>query len=151
MAPSSTRIRSRARASSAVRFSEIGTVMRSGGLLRAIGANAEQMADGEHEAGAVHGVEVKGIDAAFCELLDLAGHHGCRDQLAGIRVVAGAFDFSGEPVRHGGAGAGDEITRLFEIVHRHDAGHDGNIDTTLTHPVEVTQVEIVIEEYLRDG
>src|ERR1700722_14049242 len=112
MAPSSTEMRSRARASSAVRFSETGTVIGSGRLLRAIGANAEQMADGEHEVGAVHGVEVKGVDAAFRQLLDLAGDHGSCDQLAGVRIVVEAFEFFGQPVRHTGAGAGNETARL---------------------------------------
>src|SRR5580765_1894913 len=67
MAPSSTRMRSRAAASRAVRFGEIETLIGSGGFLRAIGADAQQMADREHEVRAVHGIEVKGIDAVFCQ------------------------------------------------------------------------------------
>src|SRR5216684_6706917 len=76
MAPSSTRMRSRAAASRAVRFSETGTVIGSGGFLCALRADAEQMADGEHEVRAVHGVEMKGIDAVFCQFLHLAGRDG---------------------------------------------------------------------------
>src|SRR6267142_3010402 len=69
MAPSSTRMRSRASASRAVRFGETGTVIGSSGFLRAIGANAEQMADREHQVGAGHGVEVEGVDAVLGEFL----------------------------------------------------------------------------------
>src|ERR1700754_4662243 len=64
MAPSSTRMRSRAAASSAERLGN-GYSHVSGGLLCALGTDAEQMADGEHEVGAVHGVEVEGVDAEF--------------------------------------------------------------------------------------
>src|ERR1700754_855652 len=128
MAPSSTRMRSRASASKAVRFGETGTVIGSCGFLRAARANAEQMADREHEIGAVHGVEVEGVDAVLGELLHLAGRDGCGDQLAGLGVVIEAFEFRGEPVRHGGAGAGNEIARLLEVVHGHDARHDRDVD-----------------------
>src|SRR6267154_4579315 len=109
MAPSSTRMRSRARASSAVRLGETGTFMGSRGFLGAIGANTQQMADGEHEIRAVHGVEVKGVDAVFCQFLHLAGGDGGRYQLAGLGIVVEAFELFGEPVGHRGAGTGDEI------------------------------------------
>src|ERR1044071_2328972 len=89
MAPSSTRMRSRAAASRAVRFGEIGTVIGSGGFLCAIGANAQQMADRENEVRAVHGVEMKGIDAVLGELLHLAGRDCRGDQLAGLGGVVG--------------------------------------------------------------
>src|SRR3954465_10606798 len=100
MAPSSTRMRSRAAASRAVRLGETGTVIGSGGFLCALRANAEQMADREHEIRAVHGVEVKGVDAVLGELLHLAGRNGRRHQLAGFGVVVEAFEFFSEPVRH---------------------------------------------------
>ncbi len=38
-------------------------ILRS--LLGGLGANAEQMADREYEIGAVHGVEVEGVDAVL--------------------------------------------------------------------------------------
>src|SRR6478736_3808039 len=103
MAPSSTRMRSRARASRAVRLGETGTLIGSGSFLCAIGPDAQQMADGEHEVGAVHGVEVKGVDAMLGEFLHLAGRHRGRHQLAGFGVVVEAFEFFREPVRHAGA------------------------------------------------
>src|SRR3954469_4059310 len=84
MAPSSTRIRSRAAASRAVRFGDTGTVIGSGSFLCAMGTDAQQMADREHEVRAVHGVEVKGVDALFCQFLHLAGGDSCGDQLAGL-------------------------------------------------------------------
>src|SRR5476649_1207181 len=100
MAPSSTKMRSRAAASRAIRFSETGGVIGSGGFLCALGANTEQMADREHEVRAVHGVEVKGVDAMLGELLHLAGGDGRRHQLAGIGIVIEPFEFLRQPVRH---------------------------------------------------
>src|SRR5882672_10045151 len=103
MAPSSTRMRSRAAASSAVRFSETGTVIGSGGLLCAMGANAQQMADREHKVRAVHGVEVKGIDAVFCQFLHLAGGDSCGHKLSGLGIVVEAVELVRQPCRHRGA------------------------------------------------
>src|SRR5258708_2001703 len=128
MAPSSTRMRSWARASSAVRLGETGTFIGSRGFLGAIGTNPEQMADGEYEIRAGHGVEVKGGGGVFSKFWHWAGRSRCRHQLAGLGIVVEAFDFLGEPVRHAGAGAGDKIAGLLEVVHRHDARHDRNGD-----------------------
>src|SRR5580700_2737890 len=151
MAPSSTRMRSRAAASRAVRLGETGTVIGSGGFLGALGADTEQMADGEHEVRAVHGVEVKGVDAVLGQFLHLAGRNGRGHQLAGVGIVVEAVEFLRKPVRHAGAGAGDEITRLLEIMHRHDAGHDRDRNAAGADAIEVTEVEVVVEEYLGDG
>src|SRR3954464_12302561 len=128
MAPSSTRMRSRASASRAVRLGETGTVIFSGGFLRTGGANAEQMADREPQVGAVHGVEMEGVDAVLGELLHLAGGDRGRHQLAGIGIVVEPVEFFGEPGRHRGARASHEVAGLFEIVHRHDARHDRDRD-----------------------
>src|SRR5258708_15304574 len=100
MAPSSTRMRSWAAASRAVRLGETGTRIGSGSFLCAIRANAEQMADREHEVRAVHGVEVKGIDAVFCQFLHLAGRDGGGHQLARPVVIVEAFQFCRKPFRH---------------------------------------------------
>src|SRR4051794_12106219 len=97
MAPSSTRMRSRASASSAVRFGDTATVMESCGFLRAGRANAEQMADREYEVGAVHGVEMESVDAVLGELLHLAGRHRGRDQLAGVGIVIEPVELFGKP------------------------------------------------------
>src|ERR1700709_177504 len=97
MAPSSTRIRSRASASSSVRFGETGTVIGSSGFLRAARANAEQMADREYEIGAVHGVEMEGVDAVLGEFLHLAGGNRRGDQLAGVRIVVEPVELLREP------------------------------------------------------
>src|SRR3981189_730252 len=127
MAPSSTRMRWRASASNSVRFWEVGTVIGSSSFLCAIGADAQQMADREYEVRAVHGVEMKGIDAVLGELLPLAGRAGGGNQLAGFGVVVEAFELVRQPRWHGGPGAGHEAARLLEIVHRHDARYDRNI------------------------
>src|SRR5580765_7159158 len=86
MAPSSTRMRSPAAASKAVRFGETGAVIGSGSFLCAMGADAQQMADREHEVRAVHGVEVKGVDAVLGELLHLSGCNGGSDQLPRLGI-----------------------------------------------------------------
>src|SRR5260221_2344749 len=101
MAPSSTRMRSRAAASRAVRFGDTGTFIGSSGFLCALRADAEQMADGEHEVRAVHGVEVKGIDAVFCELLHLTGSDGRRHQFSCLGIVVEAVGLFRQPVPHG--------------------------------------------------
>src|SRR5437764_156567 len=90
--------------------------LNSRGFLRAVGANTEQMADREHQVGAVHGVEVEGVDAVLGELLYLAGRDGCRHQLARIGVIVEAVEFFGKPGWHGGAGAGHKAAGLLEIV-----------------------------------
>src|SRR5260370_39200092 len=150
MAPSSTRMRSWARASSAVRLGETGTFIGSRGFLGAIGTNPEQMADGEYEIRAVHGVEVKGVDAVLCQFLHLAGGDGGRHQLAGFGIIVEAFEFLREPVRHAGAGARDKIAGLLEGVHRHDAGHDRNIDAARANTAKVAKEEVAVEAHLRD-
>src|SRR6185437_4116643 len=151
MAPSSTKMRSRAAASRAVRLGEVGMAIGSGGFLCASGADAQQMADRKHEVRAVHGVEMKGIDAVLGELLHLAGRDGGGDQLAGLGVVVEALELVRQPRRHGGAGAGHEAARLLEIVHRHDARHHRDIDAARADAVEVAEVEIVVEEHLGNG
>ena len=87
----------------------------------------------------------------MASFLHLAGGDRGGDQLAGLGIVVEAFEFVGQPVRHGCAGAGHEIARLLEIVHRHDAGHDRDIDAARADAVEVAEVEVVIEEHLGDG
>src|SRR6202165_2382273 len=151
MAPSSTRMRFWARASRAVRLGETDGVIGSGSFLCALRANTEQMADGEHEVRAVHGVEMKGIDAVLGEFLHLAGGDGGGHQFAGVGIVVEALEFLREPVRHGGAGARDKIAGLLEVVHRHDAGHDRNGDAAGANPVEIAKIEVVVEEDLGDG
>ncbi|MGY4367588.1 hypothetical protein ACVW1A_003653 [Bradyrhizobium sp. LB1.3] len=84
------------------------------------------------------------------ELLHLAGRDGGCHQLAGLGVVVEALELRGEPIRHGGAGAGDEGSRLLEIVHGHDARHNRDVDAAGADAVEIAEVEIVIEEHLRD-
>ena len=110
------------------------------------------MADREHEVGAVHGVEVEGIDAALGELLHLAGRDRRRDQLARFRIVVEAFEFFAPASPAPWCRAlGHEVARLLEIVHRHDAGHDRNIDAARADAIEIAKVEVVVEEDLGDG
>src|ERR1700709_1948327 len=99
------------------------------------------MADREYEIGAVHGVEVEGIDAVLGELLDLAGRDRRRDQLACVRIVVEALALFREPRRHAGAGAFGEIRGLLEILPWENARHDRNRNAARPHPVEITEVE----------
>src|SRR6266705_3033429 len=92
MAPSSTRMRSRAAASRAVRFVDTGTLIGSGGFLNAIRADAQQMADHQHQVRAVHRVKIKGIDALFCQLLHLASRNRCGHQFPRLGVVVEPFE-----------------------------------------------------------
>src|SRR3954447_12184719 len=144
MAPSSTRMRSRANASKAVRWAETVTVILSRSFLCAGGANAQQVADREHQVGAVHGVEVEGVDAVLGEFLSLAGRDGGGQELARVRIVVQPVEFFREPCGYGGAGAGREVAGLVEIVHRHDAGHDRKRNAARAPPVEVAKIKIVV-------
>jgi hypothetical protein len=127
------------------------TVIGSGGFLCAIGTNAQQMADREHEVRAVHGVEVKGVDAVLGELLHLAGRNGGGDQLARLGVVVEAFEFVCEPV---GTVVPARVTKLracLKLCIGMMPGTIGNIDAAGADAVEIAEVEVVIEEHLRDG
>src|SRR5581483_10454844 len=87
-------------------------IQASSCFLRAVRTDAKQMADREYEIGAVHGVEMEGVDAVLRKLLHLAGRNGCGHQLSRLGVVVEAVEFLRKPVRHAGAGAGDEIAGL---------------------------------------
>ena len=43
-----------------------------------------------------------------------------------------------------------EILHLLEVLHRQDARHDRDVDAARAHPVEIAEIEIVLEEELRD-
>ena len=80
--------------------------------MRPVRADAEQMADGEHEVRAVHGVEVEILDALLGQLLHLACGDGGGDELAGLGVIVEPFEFRCEPVRHGCAGARGAVASI---------------------------------------
>ena len=110
-----------------------------------------RMADRVDQVGAVHGVEVELGDAAVDQVDHLLGGDRGGDQLARGRIVIEPVEALGEPGRHRGAGARGEIGRRLEILHRQDARHDRDIDAARAHAVEIAEVEIVLEEELRDG
>src|SRR6478752_7525311 len=106
MAPSSTRMRSAARRRSVVsaavfiaktssHFLPCRKRKRSAG--RNVRANAEQVADREHEIGAVHCVEVEIGDAVIDEVQHLLGGDRGGDELARGRIVVEAVEALGEP------------------------------------------------------
>src|SRR5271169_4451569 len=110
MAPSSTRMRSAARRRSVVSAAGVIAETSSHSLpcrkrKRSAGcdvrANTEQVADREHEIGAVHSVEVEIGDAVIDEVEHLFGGDRGGDELARRRIVVEAFEALGEPGRHG--------------------------------------------------
>ena len=68
-----------------------------------------------------------------------------------MTLIVEALETLGQAARHLGAGALGEIAHLLEILHRHDAGHDRNIDARLAHTIDKAQIMLVVEEELGDG
>ena len=114
------------------------------------GPQAQQMADRVDEIGAVHGVEMEIADAAIDQIEHLFGGDRGGDQLARRRIVIEPVEARREPVRHRGAGALGETLRLLEVLHRQDARRDRHVDAARAHAVEIAEIEIVLEEELRD-
>ena len=56
----------------------------------------------------------------------------------------------GQPVRHARAGLRGEICGLLEVLDRHDARHDRNVDPARANLVEIAEIDVVIEEELGD-
>ena len=108
------------------------------------------MADRIDEIGAVHRVEMKIPDAVIDEIENLFGGDRRGDELSRLRIVIEPFETIGEPLRHARAGSLGEIRRLLEILHRHDAWRDRNIESARPHFVEKAQIDFVFEEKLGD-
>ena len=111
---------------------------------------AQQMADRVDEICAVHRVKMKTGDAAIQEIDRLFGGDRGGDQLPCCRIVVEPGEAFGEPSRHRGAGARGENHRRLENLHRQQARHDRDVDATRAHAVEIAEVQIVLEEKLRD-
>src|SRR5215217_7138403 len=109
----------------------------------------EQVTDRVNEIGAVHGVEVKVGDAAVDQIEYLFGRNGRCDQLPRGGVFIQSGETLRQPNRHGSPTALGEICGLLEILHRQNAGHDRDLNPACAYAVEVTKVEIVVEEELR--
>src|ERR1700733_10966173 len=159
--PSGTKMRSWAMRWSVVSIAVRVTITSSCSSGRCLGAcgrtgpvarpQSEEVADGVSEVGTVHGVEMEIAHTVFGEAHHLLSGNGCGDQLACGRVFVEAFEPRSKPVGHGSAGACGEVLCLDEILHRQYAGYDRNIDAGGTRVVEITVVEVVVEEELRDG
>ena len=64
------------------------------------GPQADHVADGEDEVGAVHRVEVEVADAALDQVQHLLGGHRGGDQRVRLRIVVEPVEALGQPGRH---------------------------------------------------
>ncbi len=113
---------------------------------RWLGAQAHQMADREHEIGAVHGVEVQLLHAMVDEVDHLFGADGSRDQPARRGVVLEPLEPVGEPLRHACPRSPGEIGGLLEVLHWKDARHDWNVEPGGCGNVEKAEIGRVVEK-----
>src|SRR5437588_4237218 len=148
MAPSSTRMRSAARRRSACSAGERLKLVSDTCRLFHFRAQAKQVAYCVNQVGAVHGVEMKVGHTAVEKIKHLLGRDCRGNELAGGGVVVEPLEALGEPVRYRGAAARREIFCLLEILHRQDARHDRDKYAAGAHPVEIAEVEIVLEKKL---
>ncbi len=79
----------------------------------------------------------------------LRGHRRC-DEAASLRVIIETLEPVGEPLWHAAPGFFGESGGLFEILHRHDARNDRNIDVPRPQPVEIAQIDPILEKELCD-
>src|SRR3974377_2021226 len=128
-----------------MRYGRNSSIHLSGGRTQ-----TEQMANRVDEIRAVHGVEMERRDAAV-EQVDhlLAGDRG-GDQFARRRIVLETVEALCDPGRHRRARAFRKILRRLEVLYRQNAGHDRDIDAARANAVEIPEVQIVVEEELRD-
>src|SRR5262249_62263098 len=87
-------------------------------------------------------------DAAVDQIENLLGCDCGGYQLARGAVIVEALKAVGDPSRHRSATALGEAGGGLEILHGQNPRYDRNIDPPRTHAVEVTKIEIVIEEEL---
>src|SRR6202020_3339826 len=109
------------------------------------------MADRVDQLGAVHGVKMEIGHALVNEVEHLLGGDRGGDQLARRRIVVEPGEAMRQPVGYRGAGAGGEVSRLIEVLHWQNAGHDRDADSAFANLLEITEIEIVLEEELGDG
>src|SRR5579872_6767566 len=151
MAPSSTRMRSAASVRSVCSLSDcLAMYLRPLCLDFAAHMHAfagrpqsEQMTDRVNQVGAVHGVEMKIGHPVVDEIKHLLSGDGSRNQLASRRIIIETMESVRQPIGDCGAGAGREILRLLEVLHRQNSGHDRDMDTALTDAIEIAEIERV--------
>lgn len=108
------------------------------------------MADGIDEIGLVHRVEMQVGGAAVDQVEHLLGADGGRNEPAGRDIVLQPLEAVGQPLRHAGAGLAGEVGGLLEVLDRHDARQDRDLDAPGADLVEIAEIDIVIEEELGD-
>ena len=112
--------------------------------------DVEQAADRVDELGPVHRVEVQVGHAGVDQAEHLLGGDVGGDQLAGVRIVLEPGEAGRQPGRDRRAALGREAARLLEVLHRHDARHDRDVDAAGSDAIDVAEVVVVVEEELRD-
>src|SRR4051794_40220499 len=159
MAPSRTRMRSLARRRSTASTGDISgcetdSDIRPTALLRGLlhcRPQAKKVADGIHQVGPVHRVEMKVGHAAIDEVEHLFGGDSGGNELARRRIIVEALEPVRQPVGNRGTATGGKAPRLLEILHRQDARHDRNVDAPRPDPIQIVEIEIVLEEELSYG
>ena len=84
------------------------------------------------------------------EIEHLLGRDSSGDETPRGRVVVETLEAVGEPGRHGGAGALGKLRDLLEVLHRHNAWHDRDVNSSSADLVEIAKVDLVVEKELGD-
>src|SRR5262245_41477350 len=153
MAPSSTRMRWRSKSRNADRVPwDALTISDSGSADRLHHwPQAQQVADREHEIGAIHRVEMECGDPAVDEVEHLLGRDRRGNQFACRRIIIEALETLRDPRRNRSPAALGKAGRRLEVLHRQDARHDRDVDAARPYAVEIAEIEVVLEEELGDG
>src|SRR5262249_15922801 len=109
-------------------FASIST-RHSGGPLQKFWPKPEEMPNRKYKIGAVHRVKMKFLNSMIDEIEHLLGGNGRGDKFSRLRIVVEPLKPLGEPLRHFCPSALREFRCLLEILYRHDARGNRNIDS----------------------
>src|SRR5262249_55902854 len=143
MAPSSTRMRSRASRRSLASTGDITgrettLDIYSRGLFDGR-TQAKEMTDRIDQVGAIHRIEVEISDAAVDEIEHLLGGNRSSNELAGCGIVVEPLEAPSEPGRNGRAAPRRKAPRLLEVLHRENPRHHRHVNPPDAHPLEIPE------------